>query len=254
MKFLLALLVVVVFLGCKPAPKTVTVSGQVFITLKNRETIKLSLVPVLLVESNSALDILHSVSSDFSNNIEGLVKQHDAVGALAESLRPRIAELSSQVVRFQRDAKDIEDRQLDIRINGRKFKGQQIESARAEFARLENESKTNRFNIDAANSELSKLRSELKRHEFSADELHRQILTPRIFDSVMDIDWPSVSKTTTDADGFFTISARSSKNLVLIAYAKRSLPNDTEDLFWLQPSKSGKCLLHNGNLFNLTRR
>ena len=213
-------------------PAFTNINGQIFVALQNRETIKLSVIPVLLVESNTAATRLKQISwLSFSNEVALELKYVRMTRRMGSAGRQGVAVVRSMV---EKRGNDIVMEDL---MRQRK---EALEGGGAPEMRFRN------FGISE---------DELRRLDNGPALFERIGLDPRgasqtaFYHQAFSEPWSGVLATViTDADGKFSFRAPIDKNLVLIAYAMRKIGTKDEHYCWFVPVDSQKLDLQLNNL------
>lgn len=215
------------------APADVTASGQVFITMRNGNTVKLGGVPVMFyrfdvatanaaaARSNSVLaqlGALDKVKAAMANQ----TKTKEAREATFKAFTVAHTNLNRMMASVPSDLPSREATRNRLQAELQKF-----EDRRHAASKADDDAK---FAIKLAEIEAAK---------------H----TPG--EHLMRLKWPTPEHNTlTDADGNFTAKLPAGREFVAVVFASRSVGADEEKYAWAQTvPPNGKLLLSNENLF-----
>jgi hypothetical protein len=214
------------------APADVTASGQVFITMRNGNTVKLGGVPVMFYRFDVATA---NAAAARSNSVLAQLGALDKVkAAMAHQTKTKEArEVSWKAFTVANTnlnrmlANAPKDDNL-IPLRGR------LQAELQKFA--------DRHDAVAKVNEDAKLAVKLAEAEMARN-------TGR--DHLMRLKWPTPEHNTlTDADGNFTAKLPAGREFVAVVFASRSVGADEEKYAWAQTvPPNGKLLLSNENLF-----
>lgn len=255
----------------KPEPEMVKLSGQVFIVLNNRETIKLSLVPIGIVPEQASRDIV-ATHKDREQKYSKAKADYEA----AKLDRERAEGEAGKVGKRKSDAEDILKEKTSGLIRGQTM----LQEAVEEFKKgnpLRTAADVTEWQRDYHNAanRLVEWRKEiadtkLKITELTSDygvaitNLSRAMdLELRAKDALEPFStgkkalWERLAlkqilSVPTDADGKFSIQFPKT-NFCVVAYATRKTPGSKEDeeYFWFLPvtNAADPVMLNNANLF-----
>lgn len=229
------------------------ITGQVFIVLKNRDTIKLSLVPIALVESNAAATFIRSQRQKFNDRIEEIDSKLKSIDDQIQTALNTPEERAAREAERARDEKETRAREIrdNLRSAWDSYTKTQRNTGLATNQRANQERDVAVAQATKAAQTASAIRSklaDLRTERYSLDtKRHELKLTDYLFGKGV---WPSSAVTDTDADGKFAFSANTASNYVLIAAASRQLPlGEKEEYRWIVPVTSNPINLHNDNLY-----
>jgi hypothetical protein len=229
--------------GCKksppPADPTQTINGQAFIVRADRETVKLSLLDIAVVEESETIARLNSIRDELDKagpalreyykarqSLPALVHFIEFQGNLLKVKKDRLANTAklanqgnannyaSDLAALRRDIKELEDK-ISARVSDHSNAMFTIEQLRPKSGILEH--------LDDPN--------------FIFKEPWKRVL----------------GRTTTDADGNFTITVKSTNRLCLVAATSRTILDNTEHYGWIvpAPASTNRMFLSNNNLLDL---
>ncbi len=229
------------------------VSGQVFIVQQNRETVKMSMVAVQVVNTRTANARLAERRIQARDNLTKLEAQQAKINLklpYLQKLQPLLRTSASQKERLAQQAIEL----IRIYQNGatsteipefyRKDYRTKLTGAQASYSRAKSEYQAAVAQSDKTDSELERLESELKDVEARISYWS----SPAIY---FDTAWPNViAETTTDADGKFMLELPSEGEFTITAHTSRLTTDGKESFGWLVPVRagSGDILLNNNNL------
>lgn len=220
-------------LGCDSKPKNKTFSGQIFITLENRETLKMSLVPVALILNGET----------FIDKYAALIETNQW-----KQIHLRKAELNFRTAQLNRDQAASARTSLRQSIWAREDENKRyaarkltrnIEQNNKEIAAKKLELETVDQKAEDAEKALSNAREELEslRPDTSAEAEKSAI-------------WRMVKNfatSTTDADGNFSVSTTGTNQWWIAAYAERAVADQSEEYLWIVKA-TGIEKIHLNNL------
>lgn len=219
---------------------TRTVSGQVFITLKSRATVKLSLTPVLLA-------------------------RHDVVTQHLSTNRTTMSQARDLAAKRTRAESEVAAAQKEVERLAGIFNGNASQTNRMSKADLQKYLPTHQQLLDSIEAAKDKVKlavanAELATREFDAGvpwSMGNRTL-PTLGQVLFNRTWPGVvGRTTSNADGEFKFSSAPATDLFLIGWSERTIPQfgkepKVEIYRWVVPvpaNSSGEMNLHNDNLF-----
>jgi len=221
------------FTGCSQKPKEQDVTGQAFIVLKNRETVKLSMMDLMVISEVEATKRL-AISDVCQAKVKEFEKLKRQVERDIESLDGRIQKAQADYDSFSKLA----DEWVEL--------GHRSESAETGKSVVRGLEKcTTAMTADAKES------AHLKPLKNTVEEKLKQVTkdisfwngpAPYFLPPIQ--SW--IAKTTTDADGKFSLKVPVGKALYLAAYAERQSPAGTEMEGWIVPV-SQTLMLNNNN-------
>ncbi len=221
--------------GCKP--KSVTLTGQVFIVTQGAENVKLGDVEILLIEKAQVTNFLQmkklAIESEMASRQEELkkIEQGDVPDVLLTNAA--YATASSECDEFQKK----QEAQLGILQQLIKNYNAQADSdASAAYDMFKSKAQSAMNQMRAAQSVVM---SNLENYPTPADYFEN--FSPAVF-----------QKTLTDADGKFSVTYPRDSALTIFAKAERVLGTKTEKYFWLvnapTNSETAQIFLSNQNL------
>ncbi len=255
----------------KPDPVRTQLSGQVFIVLENRETLKLSLVDIRLVDGKLAAGILDGRPSwptadetslrseivrvlpkllpDSLTNNQNLIpfslpsgagwdKHLSALVKSSRVIQPLIQSTDSSLSEARELTTTAQAATQDDYI--RAVAGHMSPDDRVAF--IENNMKVYR-EISAKEGALEMLSYKLQHYSSVVDEAKSDFLKG--------LETATIRTVTTDVDGKFTIAIPSGEDRFIFAYVKRNTGNLQEEYMWLIPIEGGTeqtLVLANNNL------
>jgi len=207
---------------------TCLVRGRIAVVLENGQTFKPGQAAVWLVEAGAAEKHLNTLKAEL------------------QSSRRR---LDTEITRAREDYETVRSDRRNLNYQG---------AALAESVKLAEES-GNQTAAANARAELEKSdqeRSRLSNKELSLEkalselETQRSEMAARLFLE----PWPGVlARTTTDADGGFSLAAPSRVKMIVVAVCSRKIEDGSESWQWfvlVTPTNSSLLLLNNENLFS----
>lgn len=241
-------------------PEKRTFRGQVFVTLQSRETIKLSLVPILLVESNAAAICLAQARTIAEAEQDRKNQLHkDELARLGRDVERLNSEYHTMVLNehaIQISTRDADNKiaQIQTDVNARsrlkRISAPELNAARETILQLKAIADSNDVVLadlktwkPLKSADVDRARKSLE--AFQTGKVPAINIAEKLWGAV----WPNKAKTITDADGKFALETDSTTNFVAIAFAKRKLLDGEEAMFWFVPLNDSEVnLLHNGNL------
>ena len=236
--------------GC--GPKREICQGQVFITLKSRETVKMSLVTVQLVESNAArvitkseLDAYVVRRNSIREDLENDQREETMVDSDISELNLRISDVKARGQAYRDEAEQV--RSAALRYN---YTGEKLEIARLSIVRLKSL-------VDSNSNEALKMTSQMTGLKIKRDATKAKISASRteldainLADTLFSRSFPLRGTTVTDADGRFQFEVPHGENFTVVAVSSRKVLDKDETYHWIVPLQRGSAtMLHNGNLF-----
>jgi len=236
------------------APKQSSLVGQVFITLENRDTIRLSLTEVQFVEPEHAARFAEQLRTRQDTKLASLeIHRQDITGRLAEietTLKPVLAEADAAADRLHEAIATLGRMQRDYeRAPGNLNDLQKQSELLTKVQGLASDARPLMSKVDRLSEKRDELRKDLKLVEQSIIENSNPAL---FFESAA---LESVAKVTTDADGRFTVGFDVGKRLAVTAYADRTANGKTERYAWLVlPERlDDAVMLNNRNMLTRER-
>jgi len=229
----IAIAAIALLAGCSK-PKEREVSGQAFVVLNNRDTVKLSLLDIVAVPEAEALQRLSRASecktktkelriqkADLEKDIQLLEKEIAAKKELAKQFEGHANRFIAQT-----DSKNPPELAKEI--------SRSFDSAMASWKLVEKRIEEAVEKQGAAQTKLTDVQAAL-----------RLWSGPRPY---LEGPWKTVrAKVTTDADGKFSIKLPMEK-LYLAGYATRKSLADEEEFGWIEPVISETVMLNNKNM------
>ncbi len=239
--------------GCKP--KHNEIKGQVYVVLKNGETIKLSVAEVLLYDALAMRTYLTNALRQASADMLRLNERHEAAIKERDSLFQ-----ANTVLRGKRANVVAEEDALKSKQDAAKQRAQLVrnnkealDTARAAYYEAEKQAS------ELVDSRL-KLNSEIAKNETAVNQLKAEIKNLdemiRDFDPNNDIFRglpPPRTTCRTDADGRFFFKVPADQKFWVVAQAARSVLENEEKYFWIVPADGEQVLLNNANFFSGSR-
>jgi len=216
--------------SCAKAPDRV--SGQVYVALKNGESMKLGAVPVLFVETVVA-----------NRRMNELRSMHEAAGKDLSRLREAISKQKEENQRLETLLERYDKAWLYLTVGEPDIEGALRITGEKDTADIKRRK-------DELSRELATNRERLGRLEEA-----EKILAPSDMGKLQfyfTTNYPSLFSTTTDPEGKFWGPSSIPNGCSVIAYARRAAGEEIEDYFWflpLTPSNRTNLLLNNQNLF-----
>ncbi|MBI5773118.1 MAG: hypothetical protein HZA89_05155 [Verrucomicrobia bacterium] len=245
MKFIaLTAALIFVLSGCsKPPPpkaeppKPITISGQVFIVRGDRETVKLSMTPVVLVESKAA---------------------HDQLTAIQEKTKEIVREFLAKPNPHDEEIKMIEGEQAAIRQQLSQLNSNQIRYATSytteqRYKLYETKEKLTAEIDSKGRHKIAVLQSSIAFDEEKLKLAKTERIPVELFNQV----WRGeIARTQTDADGNFSFTASPTNRYMVIAYGSRKVADKSERYCWAEEVTTNEApvLLNNANLFQVTAK
>lgn len=195
------------------------VEGSVFIVTKGQQTIKLALVPLLLVTEDE-INKFFTIQINKTNNI---------TSALAQTMK----ELKEKEAKVNEELKPNREKSLEFRTAvvdemakcksvGISFYAACMESQEIkEKQRVANSHDESYSLLEKQNRDVLELQKETK-------GLYDKSVTPPAFLSELESTIKPLSTTKTDSDGKFSIAFPNKKQVALIAKASRNVGGETE--------------------------
>lgn len=212
---ILALLLVCSCNREKPAPAKTTLKGQISITLKNRETVKLPESPIFVVDANIAQNTLDAWLNESRQQL-AKTKEFDELTTLLK--------LMNRNIQLLNDLNNMDANSLDManKVQARK---DAIVLRKREIYDIENK--------------LSKL-SPITKVDLLPIQQHI---------------WKSIclSESVSDADGNFSIAYQHSNAVSVISWGTPKLFNDEDNHFWIVPpnaNTASKLYLNESNCYD----
>ncbi len=242
------------------------IEGQVFIALKNGETVKLSAVPVFLVESNAAINRFNSGGA---GELQKLDRQRLDTLQKMNGLSDELAKLQDQWLleaphneRYVKARADFEAWQkkpdsAPLTPYERGIRDEYVKGLKANIERLRSELIGSR--LIKLEDEINSVSRRVEAIRLQLAELERVRRT--CADDVRSLfhgEWPGIiASGVTDPEGKFSFKLPANKDCMLVAAASREIGDKTERYYWLLPagrSRDSLVLLNNANLLDLEAR
>lgn len=259
-----ALIFLLSVIGCKPeSPKTThppeggsttdstekrsfAIAGEIFLTLKSRETLKMSLVNVHLITENTAEKLLNKYAA-FKAKILAMEKDRNSLINKIQQIKshPNVKEersASEAVKAWKAESERLT--QLD-----RLYHQPSIHKQREEALELWVSSQDRWSHATDAAEAITKQLPELEESEAKvSEELQKAKNIDVIFGDGL---YPDVANTLTDSDGRFSFIIPTREKLYLLAKTTRETGSKKQDLLWMVPlAQDGKNILANHNLLS----
>jgi hypothetical protein len=279
--FFTAFLLTVGLLGCKP--KTVTVTGQIFIVTRGAENFKLGAVEVLLIEKSEVADYLQkkqpTIESVIASRQQGLVAaKEDAQKAQAAfnwflTHGHPLTNVDFVKIFAQMKTNGIESdalvRQCSLVAAQQNLASDQGKDVRAHALLEQQEAIIEKVNQKVAEAKLLVAKywdivrldkaEETNKFEITKSRVvtaeSRLENSPTGEDYFADFSPVVFKKTLSDADGKFSFVYPRDKSFTIFASAQREVLNKTEKYYWLVDaptnSESAQVFLSNNNLVSV---
>lgn len=235
MRKILLLLFAAALTACKPSapvteasqkthapPPERILSGQVFITQRNGQSVKLGGVTVAATEFGEASKFIEQMRSDGVRRLRNAQSNTLATARQARSLR--------------------EYRNSELKVLETAQSNTDNSNALAPFWKR----------VREANERLAEAERMLAFDELTEDHLRRSLLDASF---AFQTNWPGLIRTaTSDADGNFKLSAPIDRQVLIVASAKRQFFDKTERYGWavaVGTNSPPEVLLSNQNTLNL---
>lgn len=202
------------------------VNGQVFVRLKAGETIKLSLVPVALIESNQVVAHIVHLRTKYD---EETLKIEDNISNQEKQIRECNEPLSKMAVRVDADTHAFylmrDDVDKAVRMNNApNLSTAKKEQGRDDIKKAKLELESRRDSLLALEKELERLSHQHKSLLESIEVLKQKRNRPSLKDVLVTSKWPvPTAVTSTDADGRFSFPVSLQTNYFLIAVTSREI-------------------------------
>lgn len=231
------------------------VNGQVFVRLKAGETIKLSLVPIALIESNKLVAHIYQVRKDYdAETLEierDLSNREKALSECTEAIAKLHAE-QQVAIRPARNARDaIEEAERKLIMSWPYLSAAQRQERSDNLQKLKLQLEPQISNSAKLQTGIESLQSEENAMSESLKLLKPRRNRPPFKDLLVTSTWPQSSAATrSDAEGRFSFSANLQTNYFIIAETSREMLGEKEQFLWVVPLESGTMLLNNANMFD----
>jgi hypothetical protein len=226
--------------GCKPA--TTEISGQAFVVLENHQTIKLSMLPIYVLEPSEVQTRIAAEKEESAKQITKLNAEITLLQSKADSLKITIEEQKKLMNDWLEKSHSYSKAALHSatqETNNVKYEGEMSALAKQSIE------KADELHILWANSdrELEQVQNQIKN---KSDEI-KHWSGPKM---IMKTPWKGeIAKSMTDADGNFKISIPKRGTFSLVACTDWKSADSVETYCWLVPiTNSGTVFLNNQNL------
>lgn len=248
--------------GCsKPAD----IYGQVFVARQDRETVRLSGVPVVLGDSVMSNQIsavfaqAEAKQKEMETKVADAAKRYDLIEAREKELlkeekaaHEKVFDLETEISTKKNDIENSAFAMARMTSAQRRDQVKINQALNAEIIKLKEEKlpplkeklvSTRQAGVEAAR-QREKIVQELK-------DLREQLQNLEVFERAI-FNVPlngGIAETMTDADGRFHFKANLADNPVLIVRTSRKVPlSGTEHYFWMEPVTRTNVILSNLNL------
>jgi hypothetical protein len=238
-----------------PTSSAVSIRGQAFIRLQNGESIKLGLVPILLIDSNASVRFLKTSTEHFRSQWKPNVDR-------STSLSTQIDELSAKIASVDRERYEVRVNLAELRGKTdlavarltevwRKLSPLQQSNAQQTILKFKADQEPLVAKEAALHSRYDSLGEEKRTMEGTLDHLRTERKALEKHDYFASWTPVVLANAVTDADGKFTITVPDTRGRYFIyAESSRKLLNKEEHYRWLVPVSATELNLHNGNLFS----
>jgi hypothetical protein len=250
MKPITLLLSLFFLIGCDTKPDQQKIEGQVFILLRGGETLKLSLVPIRLVDKQRYVARLNEHTAIIDAKLSEIRKQVDAAEKDFQSVKSEMETLAVQLGTTRADFQNANSKATEVTKNLKaswsKFSPQQREVASQTAKDLNAKADEFQRTLALQNFEYEKLKYKMEQMAGDRSELGKKLervkTTPPLFD-----DLPIVKSVISDADGKFHLDVPPGQ-YVIFAESGREVGDKREKYEWVVPVKENPVLLNNANI------
>jgi len=226
-----------------------TIAGQVYVRTRGGETIKLSAVPVMLLDRQKAEDHVAKMSSKLTHQRNEQQARLNGINREIESLESQIKD---NVQHRDRIATAMNRATIGLEDLHRAARNSRLTaSQRQQISEVIQESNssidTSKENYSAVMAKLDELNGRLRVEKAARDELQARLIDVQA--ELFKKPWPVIELTTTDADGNYSFQVLSRSNLVVVGSAGREMFKGEESYYWLvDVNPAGPVHLNNSNV------
>jgi peptidoglycan hydrolase CwlO-like protein len=221
----------------QPNAQELSLTGQVFVTLKDRETVKLSLTNIYLLDLDQARSLGINIQATRRKRIDEITGKktsfQDQVASLQAQLAPlkeryndadkQLLPLYTAIVKWSADTYKAKQ-QTDFDANAYDEKRAKLQQAIDQLHAI----------TWKTQSECDKLNQKISELESSIEEIDKELPSAADTTNYLDIkQLKPILKTTTDADGRYVIHLPGESAYAVAAYTERESAGVVEKYAWL---------------------